>query len=270
VAADMDSIYDWSSVVRIPDAPPDDIRKHLLVYNEDDDEQQSSNTQVLIRVQGFLKNFNLGALGTWRGAERDAPKAVQFVELESSGFDIPFDAQDGFLAAIKSMIRSALSAGGSSDDDVAVGGGTIHLERRVFQRVRASDRGKVSSVLRPADDLLGRAAKIGTRWTVSHRVKTGIQRGDGRILLCNPMVFKKGDFVDIAVYADIATLRDGHRTRTVVHFAMQEVVRLRSVEELRQVLPKRKDVGALERAQFETMASGFDFGGDVEEGNMLA
>jgi len=268
---DFESICSWASVLRLPNVPADELCKHILAYNTGSaEEAEEPPAQVVIRVQGFLKAFNLTPLGNWRGADRDAPRAVQFVDLESRGFDDAFEPQKQFLETVRAMVLGTLSNNQESFDAHMDTHAVVHLERRVFSRVRATGVRSGGSVLRPSDDLYGRAAKISSRWIVAHRLKIGVQRDDGRIVACSPIVLRKGDFVDIAVSVDIATVREGRRARNTVQFAIQEVVRLHSAADLSEI-GVRSETGTDVGAGFTTMASGFGFGEvDGVDGEMRA
>ncbi|OBZ77797.1 hypothetical protein A0H81_02175 [Grifola frondosa] len=184
--------------------------------------------QLTVRLQGFIDSLNLKPLGNWNGHDHDAPRAIQFINLSSGGFMPPFTAQKEAMANLRAMISE--SVGGDTEHD-SLEGSNIVLKRRVFTRVRPTHT--PSSALRVGDDPTGKAARIASRWIVDHRISAAIQHVDGRIVPATHMAFHKGDFVDVAVFAEVVTRRTGRTTNVDVNFAVQSVVRLTSVSELK-------------------------------------
>lgn len=63
-------------------------------------------------------------------------------------------------------------------------------------------------------------------WKVAHRLSLAMQRPDGSVKRATELVFKKGDFVEVLVYADILAYSKDSKPFVDIQYAPQEVVRL--------------------------------------------
>ncbi|KAI9067025.1 hypothetical protein FKP32DRAFT_1564574 [Trametes sanguinea] len=203
-----------------------------LVYADgvmpDEGSGQCTTTLVL---QGFLGAHALGILGNWRGKERDAQSASQFLVLESGGCDVPFAAQLQALDNIRRLV--AMRVGGDIDvpGDVSK---TIMLRRRVFRKVKATEvASNVGIALTDASDPYGKARAMAKRWCVDHRISVSIRRPNGTLMEVVPDALKRGDFVEVTVAARIEAFRSRKRRGVNVQFEMHGVVRLFSAEEVK-------------------------------------
>ncbi|KAI0335954.1 hypothetical protein GY45DRAFT_1235425, partial [Cubamyces sp. BRFM 1775] len=221
----FDRLCDWAAVVS-----DESVGKHVglrhLVYDaavmKDDD---GGLCTVTIVLQGFLGKCALSALGNWKGSVyRDAPSAVQFMELESGGCDVPFGAQQRALKDIRELIAlkvgGAVLDGGNSDDPV------ITLRRRVFTKVRPTDNGVTGVRLTDANDPNGFARKVAHHWRVEGSISTAIRRPNGSNMAVAYDVLQPGDFVEVSATAYVEVVRTRKRRGTVIQFEMHEVVRL--------------------------------------------
>ncbi len=89
-----------------------------------------------------------------------------------------------------------------------------------------------TSALTLQDDPLGRAAKIAHMWKVEHHIVAGIQRENGTIARANPLVIRRGDFVDVAVNVQVVTMRARRLRKTEILLCPLEVVRLASAAQV--------------------------------------
>lgn len=180
--------------------------------------------------------------GRVREAEH-APKALQSLTLTGAACKDAFGAQQRSLANIIELIYKQLCLPPPCGRDAHA---DIVLKRRVFTKVCrctspwSGSRGlrliynyaqvrpttQLSSSLTKQDDPTGRAAKIAHQWCAEHHVVVGVQKEDGTIARANPMVIRRGDFVDVAVTLHIVTMRARKVRKTEVFFSPQEVVRL--------------------------------------------
>ncbi|KAH9853915.1 hypothetical protein C2E23DRAFT_693745, partial [Lenzites betulinus] len=179
---------------------------------------------VTIVLQGFLGKSSLTALGNWRGKERDTPSAIQFMELEAGGCEVPFRAQQDTIRNLCTVIT--MRTGTDINVDGFVQGSKIFLRRRVFTKVRPTDRGVQSVQLDDHKDPYGAARKIASRWRIEQEVLTAIRRPSGSKIAVAPTLLTKGDFVEVTASARIETVRTRKRNGTIVSFEMHEVVRL--------------------------------------------
>lgn len=92
----------------------------------------------------------------------------------------------------------------------------------------------LTSVSLPAQDKAAMSA-IEHDWRVGHRLSLGMQRDDGSICRAKEIVFAKGDFVEVSVYADIVVFVDTKtKTKRIdVQFAPQEMIKLWSAKDAR-------------------------------------
>lgn len=77
--------------------------------------------------------------------------------------------------------------------------------------------------------------KVKHDWKVTHRLSLGVQRNNGRVGRATEVIFKKGDFVEVLVYADVVTYinaEDG-KLHADIQYAPQELIRLRPAAEAR-------------------------------------
>lgn len=72
-------------------------------------------------------------------------------------------------------------------------------------------------------------------WQVGHRLSLGMQRPNGQVRRASEFVFAKGDFVEVAVFADILSYWDpkSRQRRVDIQYAPQELIRLWSAREAR-------------------------------------
>lgn len=69
-------------------------------------------------------------------------------------------------------------------------------------------------------------ANIRHDWKVTHRLSLGMQRPDGTVKRATELIFRKGDFVEVLVFADIVVYpKDGEHT-VDIQYAPQEIIRL--------------------------------------------
>lgn len=76
-------------------------------------------------------------------------------------------------------------------------------------------------------------------WCVEHRPVVGLQRDDGTIVRTNPLVIRRGDFVDVAVTVEIFTMRARKMRKTEIFFSPHEVVRLAPAAQITVRTPSR-------------------------------
>ncbi|KAH9847123.1 hypothetical protein C2E23DRAFT_863605 [Lenzites betulinus] len=184
---------------------------------------------VMIVLQGFLGDFNISPLGNWDKRDRSVPGALQFVTLESGGVEDVFGAQVRALQHLRAFIRAKVGA--ELDEEPSDLGDALMLERSVFTKVRPSGTQLPAIRLSNASDPGGRARKLGVDWRVDHVIQTGARRANGQNMGVAPTSLRRGDFVEVSVFAEIQFGRRHRRTGSVIKFAMKEVVRLWTAED---------------------------------------
>ncbi|TFK86996.1 hypothetical protein K466DRAFT_491687, partial [Polyporus arcularius HHB13444] len=231
----LDDMCEWAAVgCDDVDDPTFERDRRYLLYHPSvvPTEYLGVDCRVTVVLQGFLGAFQLSTLGNWKGREKDAARAVQYLVLESGGCTEAFQAQTRALENLKRFICMKV---GSSANDREYGGDSIYLERLVFTKVRAvSDRASFIE-LDDRTDPRRNARKIAHRWGINHVVQTGARRANGENTSIALEALRVGDFVEVSVSADITAVRRGGRGGggggTVVRFGMHEVVRLWTAEE---------------------------------------
>ncbi|OBZ74980.1 hypothetical protein A0H81_05471 [Grifola frondosa] len=233
--SDVDNLCAWFSTESVAERADGELCTMALYRPEVYLDDAGERYQVVVRLQGFVEDASLAPLGNWNGKETDAAKAVQFLTLGHGGFPLAFEAQNDALNAWRKLIMLSLS---QRAPDTSLSHATIWLKRRVFTRVRPTYPTAAASVLTKADDPLGKAAKIATCWVVLHKVMIGSQRSDGRMLPCDAghLLIRRGDFVDVAVFAEIFKVHTRQGVKIHMSLAMQNVVRLYSARELKDVV----------------------------------
>ncbi|KAI0649232.1 hypothetical protein C8Q79DRAFT_500650 [Trametes meyenii] len=232
----IEAMYDWATVLKARDdedsrdGSPISIRH--LVYTSDAMPEEDAPCNVTVVLQGFVSKCSLGVLGNWRGKERDAPAAVQYILLESNGCDVPFDAQRRALTNIREFITLLI---GNESEGTPPDSDKIMLRKRVFKRVRPTDNPEDIVKLNDGNDPYGSARKISSKWRIGHSTTTFIRRSTGANLAVAAEVIRPGDFVEVTATASIEVLRTCRRRGTNVHFEMHEVVRLMSAKDVKSV-----------------------------------
>ncbi|OBZ78024.1 hypothetical protein A0H81_02092 [Grifola frondosa] len=199
---------------------------HPRLFNDDCGQRY----EVVVRLQGFVEEVNIGPLGDWNGHEQGAPKAQQSLTLGHGGVRAPFEAQREGLNALRDVVLLSLNM---EPADHVSSSPSIKLQRRVFSRVRPTGPTAVDSILQSGDDPLGCAAKIRSQWVVTHKISAGVQGADGKIRQCGHLVIRKGDFVDVAVFVEIFKRHTRKGVQLEMNLAMHDVVRLHSAHDLK-------------------------------------
>ncbi|KAH9852994.1 hypothetical protein C2E23DRAFT_859609 [Lenzites betulinus] len=223
---DDDGDVAWSSraLVHHPQVLPIDMRAQMRPF--------------VVVLQGFLGDFNISPLGNWDNLtsllrrDRSAHAAVQYVTLESGGgAGIPFNAQVDVLNNLRAFIRAKVGAELDEEREGERDMDHIVLERSVFTKVRPSGTQAPAVRLSTASDPGGKAMKLAKVWRVDHVIQTGARQENGQTMAIVPTALRRGDFVEVSVFAEIQYGRRQRRTGSVVRFAMKEVVRLWSAED---------------------------------------
>ncbi|KAI9067884.1 hypothetical protein FKP32DRAFT_1609134 [Trametes sanguinea] len=228
----LNEMLDWATVVEDDEeGSAGGCRLHHLVYADGvaPDGDGGSCTVTLV-LQGFLGAHAVGVLGNWRGKERDAQMAVQFLVLESGGYDVAFGAQVRALQNVRQLI--AMRVGGDVDL-MNESASSISLRRRVFTKVNAVDADGVGIELTDAMDPQGRARAMRSRWRVDHIIPVRFRRPNGSTIDVVPDALRRGDFVEVTATARIEVQRSRKRRGVFVQFEMHEIVRLLSAQEVK-------------------------------------
>ncbi|KAH9925076.1 hypothetical protein B0H21DRAFT_700938 [Amylocystis lapponica] len=239
VGTELHEICEWA-VVDCPESTNNNgAPQHVLTYcPELTPATPNASVQVVLHLQGFVKVCKLAPLGNWNGQADSAVKAAQILVLESKGYDNPFDVQKGALLNLREFILGRL---GDPQTNTYAASDSIYLRRRVFTRasghlsVRASDTMVAAVTLTYADDPQRRAEKIKHAWRIDSKPVTGVQREDGKVVECNYIAIRPGDFVDVCVSAQIVTTRRQGIPRATIDFTFDTVVRLYSAAQLSKV-----------------------------------
>ncbi|KAL1945773.1 hypothetical protein VTO73DRAFT_1775 [Trametes versicolor] len=254
VPADYESLCQWLYVDRDEASTPPKVLIHPAHHDVE-------NMELILRMQGIVADVNLNPLGNWNGEVEHAPKALQSLTLTGAACKDAFGAQQRSLANIIELIYKQLCLPPPCGRDAHA---DIVLKRRVFTKVRPTTQ--LSSSLTKQDDPTGRAAKIAHQWCAEHRVVVGVQKEDGTIARANPMVIRRGDFVDVAVTLHIVTMRARKVRKTEVFFSPQEVVRLAPAANAARLLKAPRVVAKPEEVRKPAVVrSGFKFVGSGED-----
>ncbi|KAH9852845.1 hypothetical protein C2E23DRAFT_885220 [Lenzites betulinus] len=214
VPASYEALCQWLYV----DREDGEAVPRVLVHREDEAEA----TEMILRIQGIVADVNLNPLGNWKGDAAHAPKAVQALTIVGGPCKDAFGAQRRAICNIRELICQLLCLPSPGSK----GGNDILLKRRVFTKVRALSESQTPSALTSQEDPVGRAAKIAHMWNVEHRITAGIQHENGTITRANPLVIRKGDFVDVAVSIQVITMRARRVRKSEILLCPLEVVRL--------------------------------------------
>ncbi|KAL6304475.1 hypothetical protein BKA93DRAFT_693789, partial [Sparassis latifolia] len=202
--------------------------RHVLIYSPT--LLYDLKKHVTIRLQGFLGKTNITTFGNWNGKEGGAVHAVQYLTLTSQGCNDAFTAQVKALEGIHKFVARSLNR---EMDSLDVEPDSICLQRRVFTKVDNEGEFHAASDYRNQDSRVGAAQKMQRCWVVSHTIKTGLRLENGSVTHTSHIVFRPGDFVDVSMFADVIELHRRKERRLEVQFAMEHVVRLMSVVDVK-------------------------------------
>ncbi|EMD30845.1 hypothetical protein CERSUDRAFT_78576 [Gelatoporia subvermispora B] len=153
----------------------------------------SPRYEVNIRIQGYIQSMNLTPYGNWTSALSDAKRAIQYLAIVARGSDEVFGKQIDVLDNLRRLIHHTLD--GSDQSVRLLPRDKLYLQRRVFQK--------------PVEELI-----------------IGVPLSSGRVKRINHLMLSEGDFVDVAVSADIVSIGNQRQKRTRVHFQLHHVLQL--------------------------------------------
>ncbi|KAH9855229.1 hypothetical protein C2E23DRAFT_725049, partial [Lenzites betulinus] len=229
VPEEYDDLYDWATVIDDEAESADGCLVKHLVYDHTMLPQGGGDAlyEVTVLLQGFMGDHALGVLGNWRGEERDAPQAQQFLKLQSGGVEDAFSAQRRALQNILMVVHTQTGGEPRMDEDE----NSITLRRTVFTKVRPTGQRNSVVELNDINDPFKAARRMSSRWCIDHTIDTCVRRPNGTNIPVSPDAIRRGDFIEVAVTAHIRTVVSRKRRQTIVDFAMHEVVRLWSARE---------------------------------------
>ncbi|KAI0708644.1 hypothetical protein C8Q76DRAFT_626958 [Earliella scabrosa] len=232
VPESLDAIYDWASVGSDDGEDPSARReRRYLLYQASmlPEADRGVECTVTLVVQGFIVRCALSPMGMWKGREKDAPGAVQYVVLDGGPYPEVFAHQ---LRAVRDLHEFVCTHTGPTSGKTAIEGDSLVLERMVFTKVRVVDDQRTGIQLDARSDPRGHARKIASKWRIDHVVRTGMRRANGQNVLIAHEAIQPGDFVEVSVALDIRVMRTKTARTTVIQFAPQEVVRLWSAADI--------------------------------------
>ncbi|KAI0055003.1 hypothetical protein BV25DRAFT_1786089, partial [Artomyces pyxidatus] len=207
----FEALCQWAYVHHVTKSR-DTSRRFLFLYQPANSAaftpSAGTGTQVTIRFQGFLGQFNVKPLGNWGGIAAQAHRAVQFIELLPGPFVMQIKEQLACVDNIKKLIFRELLSGQDAVEASVISGkneSTLSFQRRVFTRVH-NGSSSPPSVLTFMDDPTGAAASIDNQWRITTKINFGQKRSDGGVERCSHHVLCPGDFVDVTAKIDIANV----------------------------------------------------------------
>lgn len=75
--------------------------------------------------------------------------------------------------------------------------------------------------------------KMSGRWRIDHVIPTAACRANGQNIEISNNILREGDFVEVLIAVGIEVIRMKKKWGTVVHFTLQEVVRLWTMAEVK-------------------------------------
>ncbi|OBZ74973.1 hypothetical protein A0H81_05663 [Grifola frondosa] len=253
---DVEDLSQWLVVDTLPERR-DGVQRTMVLYHSGlYDSEEDDRYEVVLRLQGIVEELNIAPLGNWNGQEHDAPKAVQSMTLGHGGIRTPFEAQNEGLNALQDVVRLYLGVDAGQHEPLD---SSIKVRRRVFTRVRPTYPSSRDSVLRHGDDPFGHAGKVSSRWVVLHKINTGVRGVDGKLRQCGHIVIRKGDFVDVSVFVELYKRHTQQGVKVEMNLAMNDVVRLYSAREMKDLFQRGNTVSSTRMVGF---ATGFSFEDD--------
>ncbi|KAJ7266042.1 hypothetical protein C8J57DRAFT_1469916 [Mycena rebaudengoi] len=215
----MSEMLHWAYVTRNP-AAADHTRQYLLAYRYpalSEDALLSTICPVGIRVQG----------------DSLPQSAVQFVVL-GGGAALESQFRE-YVFAIEKVIDYIYHCVHYQTDRTDLGD-SLYVSRRVFTKITAKNRAEPSA-LAEGDDPHGDAAKFGDEWRVVNKARVGkyVTDSDGTAGVAkvpwDPVLISAGDFVDVCVGFEIASLKNKPGVwsrRHKVHLSIQHILLLQA------------------------------------------
>ncbi|GJF00761.1 hypothetical protein PsYK624_170620 [Phanerochaete sordida] len=236
-----EELLHWAYVQKAADSVPSFLRFDVL-HNAIFDDARLAH-RVVVRVQGFVAKAEMSTLGTWNGNHKMLPQASQFLVLNGGEHHALFTAQCKAMTEICGLVYSSLHLG----DRPEVGGKSLRLSRRVFTKRTAED--DRPNLLLRSDDPKLIASNLPQGWFVANKVVFAYQDEQGKLRPCTHMVFRRGDFVDVAVGVDVYRTNGQGGRQWHVDFTMERVIKLKSGQEVNlakgpKPAPKVSSVGS--------------------------
>ncbi|KAF8193079.1 hypothetical protein K438DRAFT_1969563 [Mycena galopus ATCC 62051] len=219
----------WAYVDTNPSAT-DRSRTLRLLYKSPPIRNFPGNTifPVGVRVQGFVKNCNLRAMGNYkRGGQ--AQSAVQMIVLGGGDHGLAFAPYKHGVAGVIAHIHHCLNVPPPQIHPEQ--NDTMFIARRVFTLV-TSKNCHMPSALSPGDDPTHDAAAIHDNWRVLKKLSVGMYVPDEQNLSESEFVpldaseIRAGDFVDVCVGFDIVCRTIKGKRTVKVHLTIEHVLLL--------------------------------------------
>ncbi|TCD70769.1 hypothetical protein EIP91_001800 [Steccherinum ochraceum] len=168
--------------------------------------------QAVFRIQGFVADANLHPIGDWNKRPENCMQATQWIKLGPGLFTNVFTEQQAAMDAICQFVRSALFV--EKDNFLYTRDGAIYLNRLVFTKPRAGVTPlkwdtSADKTFFPALE------KVKHDWVIASSTATYTRISDTRARPVSAAAIQKGDFVDVAIVADITAPHNTHRQRKV-------------------------------------------------------
>ncbi|KAI1792865.1 hypothetical protein LXA43DRAFT_1093151 [Ganoderma leucocontextum] len=233
-----DELFEWAFIVEDSSPQARSGQRHLVYSPEVADPmwnvvEDDNNCDVVIILHGFLNSGDLSALGNWSKRANNAASARHTLVLTSAGCTEPFQAQKNALGNLTEHVE--LKAGAVHLPDFG-NRDELKLEHQVFTKVRDP-----SSAEKPAargEDISAylREHDMYHTWALDP-LPVYIRRPMGKESPISPTALRRGDFLEVAVKADIQRLRRNGKTATSLAFPIIRIVRLLPAADAQKLLP---------------------------------
>ncbi|KAH8101943.1 hypothetical protein BXZ70DRAFT_1007172 [Cristinia sonorae] len=226
-AYDLADIAKSLEVIENPSQSSSRINKHIVVRRDTSRNSTTGSSpvvkQVLFRVHGYVIAASLNATGNWNERIDGCAQAQQFVKLTGGHCDAVFRQQLQSLDAITSYVRHQTSV--RDDYRYMLNTHALYLGKRVFRKRIAGSRDHHAVT----DSVCTRALeKVGHAWTLTAPIQVMVCGNNHSLAVMPSMVIKRGDFVEVQVIVDVATLSGFGRTTKIVRLAPHRIVQIKA------------------------------------------
>ncbi|EIW58456.1 uncharacterized protein TRAVEDRAFT_47612 [Trametes versicolor FP-101664 SS1] len=222
VPHDYDGLCSWMLVNRT-DEGVRATHPYVLLYSPTVCPVKGEDVRVVLRFHGVVESLNISPTGNYNGRKEAAPRAVQFLSLTGSSWNLPFDDQRRSLENIRAYVGTVLNC---TVEDTTRRPGTIYFQRLVFTKVRRDAPSAVKSALVYGDDPHGWASAIQNDWVVGHKIFTALYDEQGKPTKKPYTIIRVGDFVEVSASVDIIKYRKRSGWATEARLSVQQVIRV--------------------------------------------
>ncbi|KAH7906342.1 hypothetical protein BJ138DRAFT_1117661 [Hygrophoropsis aurantiaca] len=202
----IESMVEWAEVIKDTNVRSK-YRNKIVVYKELSNGVGNIVYPVSVRLNGYIRNIDVGRLGDWDGKPENVHAASQTISLESNGCAEAWNSTLECLNLMAYFMSRTMNIPLEREKPFFR---NLVLQRKVFYR---SKREEAVTVPR-SDDPNGLLQFLPNEWDLNEDLPIGQQLNDGSIKRYNRILLSTGDFVEVCASFDIVISRQSTFPRT--------------------------------------------------------